>query len=58
MIDYSILDSMTDKNKQFYLQALSNCKHMINYYNKKDWKVKKGKLGNLDEEFIGSFVEK
>ena len=31
---------------------------MIAYYNRKDWKAKKGKLGKLDEEFIGSIVEK
>jgi len=31
---------------------------MIQYYNRKDWKSKKGKLGKLDEEFIGSIIEK
>jgi hypothetical protein len=41
-----------------YLRGVSNCKAMINYYNRTDWKAKKGKLGNLEDEFIGSIVEK
>lgn len=58
MIDFSPLDSMNETHKEFFLRGIANCKNMIKYYNFKDWKVKKGKLGNWGEEFIGSIVEK
>ena len=58
LIDLSPLDLMDGHQREYFLKGVEAGKKMIHYYNRKDWKSKKGKLGKLDEEFIGSIIEK
>jgi len=49
--------SLEPIQENYCLGSFETAKNLVDYYNRNDWKDKKGKKGKLDDEYIGYLSE-